>query len=214
MAAVRRFGERSSRLLRPKDDGDLKTSLSSRAAQLRSACQRPLVVGVFMDQDLQQVYETAEASGVDAVQLHGGESPDFVQQLRARLPDTWIIKVAHLPPTGEGAAPSELEELKQRLLSYGEVCDSILLDTAVKGSHSGGTGAAFDWAVARKVQEEWQIPVIVAGGLTDSNVAELVSSIGPFGVDVASGVEDSPGIKNSEKTPRYVREAKRARFSK
>ena len=106
------------------------------------------------------------------------------------------------------------QELRQRLLGFCEVCDSILLDTAVKGSHSGGTGAAFDWTLARVAQEEWQIPVIVAGGLTDVNVAELVTSIGPFGVDVASGVEDSPGIKNCEKTPRYVREAKRARFSK
>jgi len=99
-------------------------------------------------------------------------------------------------------------------MEYCEVCDSILLDTAVKGSNSGGTGAAFDWAVVRVVQEQWQIPVIVAGGLTDANVAELVASVGPFGVDVASGVEDAPGIKNGEKTPRYVREAKRARFSK
>jgi len=218
VAAVRRFGERSGRLLRQTGSppAAAAAALAKQAAALRSACQRPLVVGVFMDQALEEVSKTTTTTDVDVVQLHGGESPDFVRELRAQLPDTWIIKVAHLPPTssGEGASPEELEELRLKLMSYCEVCDSILLDTAVKGSNSGGTGAASDWAVVRVVQEQWQIPVIVAGGLTDTNVAELVASVGPFGVDVASGVEDAPGVKNGEKTPRYVREAKRARFSK
>ncbi|CAE7944417.1 TRP1, partial [Symbiodinium sp. KB8] len=213
VAAVRRFGERSGRLLRPTESAATAAAaaLAKQAAALRSACQRPLVVGVFLDQALEEVSKTTTATDVDVVQLHGDESPDFVRELRAQLPDRWIIKVAHLPPTssGEGASPEELEELRRKLMGYCEVCDSILLDTAVKGSNSGGTGAAFDWAVVRVVQEQWQIPVIVAGGLTDTNVAELVASVGPFGVDVASGVEDAPGIKNSEKTPRYVREAKR-----
>ena len=113
VAAVRRFGERGSRLPRPELPGAESPSaaLAARAVALRSACQRPLVVGVFMDQPLEEVSGTTEATGVDVVQLHGGEGPDFVRDLRARLPDTWIIKVAHLPPTGsEGATPAELEE--------------------------------------------------------------------------------------------------------
>ncbi|CAJ1354077.1 unnamed protein product [Effrenium voratum] len=203
---VRRFGERGERLLRVPEK-----SLCARSGALRRACQRgPLVVGVFMDQSVEEVAERAAAAGVDAVQLHGGEDVAFVKELQKRLPDTWLIKVTHLPP---GEASGELKELKESLLSYGEVCDALLLDTAVKGSHSGGTGVAFDWKVAQRCQEEWGVPVIVAGGLTDSNVAELVAGVNPFGVDVASGVEDSPGIKNAEKTPRYVREAKRARLS-
>lgn len=108
-----------------------------------------------------------------------------------------------------------MEALRKRLDSYSAVCDALLLDTALKGGGaSGGTGAAFDWQVARRVQDEWGVPVIVAGGLNDGNVAELVSSAGPFGVDVSSGVEDAPGAKNPEKTSAYVRNAKRARLSK
>ena len=118
MAAVRRFGERSGRLLRQTGSppAAAAAALAKQAAALRSACQRPLVVGVFMDQALEEVSKTTTTTDVDVVQLHGGESPDFVRELRAQLPDTWIIKVAHLPPTssGEGASPEELEELRQR----------------------------------------------------------------------------------------------------
>jgi len=173
-----------------------------------------MVVGVFMDQPLEEIAEKATASGVDAVQLHGGEDLSFIKELRQRLPGTWVIKVIHLPPREEaGQSEVELGELKRRLTSYGELCDALLLDTAVKGAHSGGTGAAFDWKVAQRVQEDWAIPIIVAGGLTDANVAELVGAVRPFGVDVASGVEDSPGVKNASKTTGYVRGAKRARIS-
>jgi len=163
-----------------------------------------------MDQALEEVVERATAAGVDAVQLHGGEGTEFVEELRRRLPDAWVLKVVHLPPLSE-KAETDFDELKSRLEAYGALCDAVLLDTSVKGGPSGGTGAAFDWQVARKAQEAWGLPIIVAGGLTDSNVGDLVASVGPFGVDVASGVEDAPGVKNAEKTSGYVRSAKRAR---
>eukprot|EP00930_Biecheleria_cincta_P060676 TRINITY_DN46294_c0_g1_i1.p1 TRINITY_DN46294_c0_g1~~TRINITY_DN46294_c0_g1_i1.p1 ORF type:complete len:595 (-),score=135.67 TRINITY_DN46294_c0_g1_i1:510-2294(-) len=219
---VRRFGERSSMISAPhaKSDGDdVIKALARRCCALRQASKRtPLIVGVFMDQGLEEVVKIAAATGVDAVQLHGGEDVAFVQELRKQLPDAWVIKVVHLPPRGsaeaeDSASEAELGELKRRLLAYGEHCDGLLLDTAVKGAHSGGTGAAFDWKVAQKVQDEWGVPIIVAGGLTDGNVGELVSTVNPFGVDVASGVEDAPGEKNVEKTKGYVHGAKRARTS-
>jgi len=62
----------------------------------------------------------------------------------------------------------------------------------------------------RRVQGEWGMPALIAGGLTDANVSDLVTSQGPFGVDVASGIEDSPGVKNVTKTSDFVRNAKRA----
>lgn len=214
---VRRFGERSSMISAPHagKDADVIKVLARRCCALRQASKRtPLTVGVFMDQGLDEVVKLAAATGVDAVQLHGGEDVAFVQELRKQLPSVWVIKVVHLPPRGEdSASEAELGELRRQLLAYGEHCDALLLDTAVKGTHSGGTGAAFDWKVARKVQDEWGVPIIVAGGLTDGNVGELVSTVNPFGVDVASGVEDAPGKKNIEKTQGYVHGAKRARTS-
>mmetsp|Transcript_85000 Transcript_85000/g.177646 ORF Transcript_85000/g.177646 Transcript_85000/m.177646 type:complete len:592 (+) Transcript_85000:79-1854(+) len=210
---VRKFGERTQLIGAPARDG---TDFGARSALLRSACKRtPLVVGVFLDQPLEEVVEKASGSCVDAVQLHGGEDVAFVRSLREKLPDLWMIKVVHLPPRSDAPDDDAVVErtLKERLLQYAEVCDALLLDTAVKGSHSGGTGAAFDWKVASRVQDEWQLPVIVAGGLTDENIGELVTSVKPFGVDVASGVEDSPGIKNVGKTTAYVKGAKRARVA-
>lgn len=209
---VRRFGERAAAIVAPPfASGDL----AGRCRSLRNACKRtPLVVGVFMNQPAEEVISSASAAGVDAVQLHGGEDSAFAAEVRRGLPGVWIAKVVHLPPRGDGeVAGSELEALRSQLGVYAASCDALLLDTAVKGSHSGGTGATFDWQVVKKVQDEWGVPVIVAGGLEAGNVAELVATVGPYGVDVASGVEDSPGVKNEEKTSAYVRNAKRARIA-
>jgi len=215
---VRRFGERAKVVPAPPLEVgkvvDAVEAIANRSGALRRACHRtPLVVGVFMDQPLEEVVQQATAAGVDAVQLHGKEDIAYVEEIRRQLPTTWVFKVVHLPPKGgEGDSQAEMDELKKSLLSYGALCDALLLDTAVKGSASGGTGEAFDWKVAQRAQEEWGVPVIVAGGLTDANVGDLVASVGPFGVDVASGVEDTtPGVKNSDKTQSYVRGAKRAR---
>jgi len=207
---VRRFGERAA--IVPVRSSP---TFVERCGHLRAACRRtPLVVGVFMDQPAEEVIASASSAGVDAIQLHGGESPDSVGELRKSLSGVWILKVVHLPPRSDCDERSKsMEVLKSKLDAYSSVCDAILLDTAVKGSNSGGTGATFDWDIVKQVQTDWNVPVIVAGGLTDNNVGELITSIGPYGVDVASGVEDSPGCKNVEKTTAYVRNAKRARLS-
>lgn len=218
---VRRFGERTGAVLAaplgecpaPRSAADAFLGLARRSAALRAACKRtPIVVGVFMDQDLEQVVQCAAGASVDAVQLHGDEDVNFVSELRRRQPTWWILKVVHLPPRGEDdAEAASVALLRSRLAAYAGICDALLLDTAVKGERSGGTGAAFDWDIARRVQDDWGAPVIVAGGLTDANIGDLVTSVRPFGVDVASGVEDDPGIKNAEKTVAYVKGAKRAR---
>merc|ERR1712194_588456 len=173
-------------------------------------------VGVFMDQSFADVVATVEDVGVDAVQLHGAEDVNFLKSLREALPSCWIIRVVHLPPCGDAdtLGEQEMEELKRKIDGYRPVCDIILLDTAMKSGPTGGTGVAFNWDVARHVQDVWKIPVIVAGGLTGDNVAGLVEAVAPFGVDVASGVEVSPGVKDEAKTVSYVQNAKRARLNK
>ena len=99
----------------------------------------------------------------------------------------------------------------------------VLLDTSVKGVGSGGTGKTFDWGIAKNVsanssktngkgssygKSSGDVPVVMAGGLTPENVAEAVRVGCPWGVDVASGVEVSPGIKDHEKVTAFVKNAK------
>lgn len=213
---VRKFGERSQPILAPQfkdlDENASPESFSARSAALRSACRStPLVVGVFMDQSLEDVVEAATRAGVDAVQLHGREDVAFIKELRSKIPGKWVFKVLHIPAKSETQSGEELSLLRASLASFGSVSEALLLDTSVKGQVTGGTGEAFDWDMAKRTQDEWGYPVIVAGGLTASNVGDLVSSISPFGVDVASGVEDAPGVKNREATSAYVHRAKRAR---
>lgn len=213
VGVVRKFGERSARV--EASAVETKGSFEERCGLFRKACKRtPLVCGVFLDQSLDEVVDLATRSDIDAVQLHGSEDIDFIKALRSRLPGRWVVKVIHIPSVSGEEAPgasAASEQLKARLDCYAPSCDALLLDTSVKGNVSGGTGATFDWGIARRVQDDWGIPVIVAGGLTAANVGDLVTSVGPFGVDVASGVEDAPGIKNAEKTTSFIRNAKRAR---
>ena len=88
---------------------------------------------------------------------------------------------------------------------------SLLLDTSVKGVGSGGTGKTFDWGIAANVQpksDSATVPVIMAGGLHPENVKEAVQTGSPWGVDVASGVEASAGVKDHEKVIAFIKNAK------
>lgn len=228
VAAVRRFGEREGVLARVPEEGVATGAssierLAARAVALRDACAlKPLTVGVFLNQTVDEVVTLAEGAGFDGVQLHGSEDVTFVELIRERLPSLWILKVLHLPSqidqnkSGGGIGDEDgMAELRRHAMAYGMACDALLLDTALPGSNqSGGTGATFDWDVVRQVQDEWGMPVLVAGGLTGSNIGQLTSTCRPFGVDAASGLEDGiPGVKCPSKVIAYVRGAKRARLS-
>ncbi len=153
-------------------------------------------VGVFVDWPVKEVTRALEVSGCALAQLHGAESPEYVQALSPHR----VIKAIRVG--------QDLDETLAR--SYKGV-SAILLDTYVAGL-AGGTGRRFDVRLAvRLVQEGWR--VILAGGLTPQNVGEVVASVRPYGVDVSSGVESAPGRKDPEKVARFiaaVREADRA----
>lgn len=87
--------------------------------------------------------------------------------------------------------------------------DAILLDSYVPGK-LGGTGERSDWTLARRVVEEQTLPIILAGGLTPTNVSEAIRLVRPYAVDVSTGVESSPGIKDAELVRRFILEAKAA----
>jgi len=144
-------------------------------------------VGVFVDQRPDEVLEAAARSGVEVLQLHGDESPEEVEGYPRPT-----VKALRL----EGPADLHLLD-RYRVRAF-------LLDAPSAGF--GGSGATCDWALARAAAERAR--VILAGGLTPDNLAEAIRAVRPYGVDVASGVESSPGVKDPEKLRRFVLAAK------
>jgi phosphoribosylanthranilate isomerase len=149
-------------------------------------------VGVFVDADLKDVVRSAEALGLTEVQLHGAESPMYCISTGTR-----VVKTFHV---GEGFEPDDIER-------YRGCVTAVLLDSLVEGA-PGGSGTSFDWGLARGVPEG--MPVYLAGGLRPENAREAVRRLRPAGVDVSSGVEDSPGIKSEEKMKKFVAEVRAA----
>jgi phosphoribosylanthranilate isomerase len=159
--------------------------INSAAAREIIALLPPFVtsVGVFVNQPEGEMRAIAAEAGIQVFQLHGDEPPE----LCARLPLP-VVK----------AIPVDQVRSLSRLLSY-EV-SAFLLDTPSRGY--GGSGEPFDWSLAEGVSEV--APVILAGGLTPENVAAAIRAVRPYAVDVASGVESSPGVKDMGKMSRFV----------
>jgi phosphoribosylanthranilate isomerase len=143
----------------------------------------PLVlsVGVFVDEEAATVKDLAARLGLDWVQLHGAESPEYCRSLGRRVIKGFRIRD---------------EDSLQVLPAYQGAVQAFLLDT-YKPGQTGGTGETFDWHLARQARQYG--PVVLAGGLTPENVAQAIEVAQPQAVDVASGVEAAPGKKDPEK---------------
>ncbi len=147
-------------------------------------------VGLFVDADAETIAETIAETGIDTVQLHGAETPEFAARWRAR---SKVMKAFRI----RGA-----ESLESLDAFKGHV-DAWLLDAFVAGK-AGGTGAKFDWDLAVEASVRG-VPLILAGGLNPGNVADAVSRVGPYAVDVSSGVESAPGKKDASKIRALVK---------
>ena len=146
-----------------------------RAREIARACAGEIRrVAVFRHDDDATILEAAATVGVDAVQIHGPLSPDLSRELRAR--GTWIVKAL-------AEASAEIDDFDE------EMADALLLDGPVPGS---GRTHSFDSLTRRRFSR----PIIVAGGLTPANVAEVLAATDAWGADVASGVESAPGVKD------------------
>jgi phosphoribosylanthranilate isomerase len=148
-------------------------------------------VGLFVDVPAETVHEIAGRCGLDRVQLHGQETPEFCRRIAPPVIKAFRIKNA-----------SSLAHLPEYEVS------AFLLDAYVEGALPGGTGASFAWELAAQAKPYG--PVILAGGLTPENVAAAVVRIRPYGVDVSSGVEQSPGVKDPIKMRHFIACAKAA----
>jgi phosphoribosylanthranilate isomerase len=147
-------------------------------------------VTLFMDDDATFVREAIEAIQPDLVQFHGAESDDWCAQFGRR----YLKAIA----MGEGAAA--LPSLHRYPGAAG-----LLLDGHGLGE-AGGSGKAFDWSL---MPRELSQPLILAGGLTPANVAEAIRIAHPWGVDVASGIESAPGIKDAHKLVDFIATVRR-----
>jgi phosphoribosylanthranilate isomerase len=154
----------------------------------RALRRRVEPVGVFVNPTLDEVVRLVEGVGLTHVQLHGDEGPSFCTAVTERT-GARVIKALHI---GSGADIRDAERFHT---------DFHLLDAAARTAY-GGTGRTWDWDLA--AQRRSRVPLILSGGLTPENVAEGIAAVRPWAVDVASGVEASPGIKDPAKVEAFI----------
>ena len=154
-------------------------------------------VVVTAPQSIDELAEICEGLKPTAIQIHGKKNFD-ASEIRERIKDIRLIKTVYV--TEDALNETVIEELK--------ACDAVLLDSFIKGQY-GGTGRVHDWTISRQIREAVApLPVILAGGLKPENVKEAVQTVQPYAVDVASGVELRPAVKDHEKIRAFVENAK------
>ncbi|MEX0720652.1 MAG: phosphoribosylanthranilate isomerase [Balneolaceae bacterium] len=173
------FYEKSPRYIEP-----------AQAGAIINWIEGPKKVGVFVNQPLDDVNRIAKETGVDLIQLHGDESPEY-----CALVNKPVIKVIHIE---EETAPYLL---KQILVRYADTVKHLLFDTKVNGLW-GGTGMTFDWDILKEIEEE--IPFFLSGGLNVENIKEAIQTVQPFAVDISSSLEQKPGLKDFGKIEKLM----------
>ncbi len=142
-------------------------------------------VGVVVNEKPERLVSLVEAVGFTHLQLHGEESVHYCEQLRENLPHVKLLKAFRV---------GELS-VTENFTPYEDCVDGFLLDTWVKGE-KGGTGKTFDWSIIRRLV--LRLPVVLAGGLNRENIGAAIASVNPYAVDLNSGVESAPGIKDHQ----------------
>ncbi len=147
-------------------------------------------VGVFVDMGLEALREIAALCRLNWIQLHGNESPDYCKALGLKVLKAIRVK--------------DMQSI-ETMAMYRDCVKGFVLDAYVKGQQ-GGTGKSFDWSLANEAKKYG--PIILSGGLTPEYVREAIRMVEPYGVDVSSGVESAPGIKDRDKMRRFVEQVR------
>jgi phosphoribosylanthranilate isomerase len=167
------------------------------ASAVKKSSDTAKVVGVFVNAPSSQVNELADFCALDWIQLSGDETWEYCRDVVR--PVIKAIRVGRQSP----------EELHAELSTGGKLLTQqgfiALLDSRVEGKY-GGTGESFDWTSAQQVAKGF--PVIIAGGLDPNNVAGLIETVAPWGVDVSSGVE-TEGVKDIAKIRTFIKEVRK-----
>jgi phosphoribosylanthranilate isomerase len=152
---------------------------------------------VTVPTDLEELVATCEALNPDAVQVHGEHLQD-IEAVRDKITNRLLI----------GAVKMNIPVAVGKAADAAKIFDAVLLDSFVQGKH-GGTGVVHDWNMSKHVRRlVYPKPLILAGGLNPENVATAVRTVEPYAVDVSTGVERQPGIKDHQKMIEFVKNAK------
>lgn len=184
------FFPRSPRAVTPEVAGRLAAAVPKGVAK----------VGLFVDPDDATIARVLAAVPLDLLQLHGHETPERAAAIRARFG----VPVMKVLPVAE---PGDVEAADR----YAPVVDRLMFDSRPPrrpDALPGGNGLPFDWRLM--AGRRWRVPWMLAGGLTAETVAEAVRLTGAEAVDVSSGVEDAPGVKNVEKIAAFLAAARAA----
>jgi phosphoribosylanthranilate isomerase len=166
-------------------------------------------VGVFPALEAQQIVDIAQECGLNTVQLQGGLSFELMRQLDEIFNgQVRLIQTVHWQVDADAASAAVVAQQLRQIDADG-LAGRVLIDAKV-GQALGGTGVSFDWDAARAAFAEAAtgLKLIVAGGLRPENVPDAIRRLNPWGVDVASGVEQSPGRKSPEKLAAFIRAAR------
>ena len=176
------FYKESKRYVEPKTAADIINELPSSISR----------AGVFVDEEAGRVNEIAEDALLDTLQFHGDETPEYCDSFRDKYK---VIKAFRLK------SKKDLKAINDYSVDY------FLLDTYVRDS-IGGTGEAFDW----KILEDFEFlkPVFLSGGLKPDNVLRAIQAVAPYGVDVSTGVESSPGKKDAGLMRKFIENVRKA----
>ena len=150
-----------------------------------------LLVGVFVNQDINDIKRISNQCRLDLIQLHGEESTTTCLDIKKR-----VIKSIRV------SEPDDLTIIPQ----YQGAVSAILLDTKVPGM-PGGTGQTFDWGLALNAKD-YDIPLILSGGINSNNIDKAITLVNPYAIDLSSGVEKEPGIKDYQKMQSVIEKVK------
>lgn len=195
------FYERSVRFVSPGVARQIAEQLPGETA----------AIGVFVDGSAAAIREAVQDCYLDGVQIHAGGGSDPLTQLEGlsgRPTRGTLVRVRAFQIGAKGLAP--LAEYFDADAERRRQLDAVLVDAQVDGMH-GGTGRTAPWGLLRNEYRTDAWPrLILAGGLRPENVAEAIATVRPWGVDVASGVESAPGVKDLDLVARFIDEARRA----
>jgi phosphoribosylanthranilate isomerase len=163
------------------------------AAIIKQLPDNILRVGVFVNEKVENIAEIVSIASIDAVQLHGEETTEFVEELNEHI-SQWVIKAFRVYP---GFDPDNVLAFKM---------DTIFLDT-FSSREFGGTGESFNWEIAKKIQELGR-KIYLAGGLSPENVADAVRFVRPYGVDACSCLEREKGLKDNLRVRAFIEAVK------
>lgn len=169
------FYSKSKRYIEPSKAKEIVQNLSNKYGD------KPIFIGVFVDEELEKVHEIAQEVGLSYGQFHGDESISYIQKIK--IPKIKSFRVGK---------DFSIESVKK----YSEIADLILFDSFDVNQY-GGSGKSFDWNIAQRVSNSADI--ILAGGIQSSNIREAIEKVNPYAIDLSSSIEDEPGIKSEDK---------------